>query len=115
MIGFAGFGGLASQTGFDSATAAVVMSAGSSGEHETSLISAVASLGRVWEKAAEAKSAIAKETIRDRGNSFLTAIDGELPLPAGMFLLCFCISKRREQAEMHRHLSLWLKALQQAM
>lgn len=79
MIGFAGFGGLASQTGFDSTTAAVVMSAGSSGEHETSLISAVASLGRVWEKAAEAKSAIAKETIRDRGNSFLTAIDGEFP------------------------------------
>jgi len=81
------FAGLASQTGFDSTTTAVLMSAGSSGEHETSLLSAVVSLGRVWVNAAEAKSRSAKHAIRVVGNSFRNAIDRELPFLPGFFLL----------------------------
>src|ERR1051325_4924346 len=78
-ISIVGFG-LASQTGFESASAAVSTTA-SSGEYETSLGSLLAAVtrGRGWANVDVDRIARAKLAIRTRGNGFRSTINRELP------------------------------------
>src|SRR5215510_6883956 len=77
IVGF----GLASQTGFESAATAADKTTESSGEHDTSLASLLATVtrGRVWANVDVDKNARAKPAIRTRGNSFRSTIDRKLP------------------------------------
>ena len=77
IVGF----GLASQVGFESETAAAATIATSSGEQETSFTSPPGTVtrGRVWANADVDKTTRAKLANKARGNSFLNAIDRELP------------------------------------
>src|SRR6476620_7688608 len=76
IVGF----GLASQVGFESETAAATI-ATSSGEQETSFTSPPGPVtrGRVWANADVDNATRAKLANKARGNSFLNAIDRELP------------------------------------
>ena len=101
-----GFAGLGTETGFDSATASVFMSAGSSGEHETSfVVSAVdESRGLVCAKATEVQIPSTKKATRVRGNNFFNAIGGEVP-SSFRDLLTFLCFEVKGASRKQRHLS----------